>query len=43
MRDRYARMVELGNAGSRELGYSDVGALWRSKYDMAPDDFAREL
>ncbi|HET6931799.1 MAG TPA: M2 family metallopeptidase [Candidatus Acidoferrum sp.] len=43
MRDRYARMVELGNAGSRELGYTDVGALWRSKYDMAPDDFAREL
>ena len=43
MRDRYARMVELGNAGSRELGYSDVGSLWRSKYDMPPDDFAREL
>jgi peptidyl-dipeptidase A len=43
MRDRYARMVELGNAGSRELGYTDVGALWRSKYDMPPDDFAREL
>jgi peptidyl-dipeptidase A len=43
MRDRYARMVELGNAGSRELGYSDVGALWRSKYDMPPDDFARDL
>ena len=43
MRDRYARMVELGNAGSRELGYTDVGALWRSVYDMPPDDFAREL
>jgi peptidyl-dipeptidase A len=43
MRDRYARMVELGNAGSRELGYSDVGSLWRSKYDMPPDEFAREL
>jgi peptidyl-dipeptidase A len=43
MRDRYARMVELGNAGSRELGYTDVGALWRSKYDMPSDDFARDL
>ena len=43
MRDRYARMVELGNAGSRELGYSDVGGLWRSKYDMPPDEFAKEL
>ena len=42
MRQRYARMVELGNAGARELGYVDVGALWRSNYDMPPDDFAKE-
>jgi len=43
MRQRYARMVELGNQGSRELGYADVGALWRSNYDMPPDAFAKEL
>jgi peptidyl-dipeptidase A len=43
MRQRYARMVELGNQGSRELGYSDVGALWRSNYDMPPDTFQKEL
>jgi peptidyl-dipeptidase A len=42
MRQRYARMVELGNAGAREMGYADVGALWRSNYDMPPDDFAKE-
>lgn len=42
MRQRYARMVELGNAGARELGYADVGALWRSNYDMPADDFAKE-
>lgn len=42
MRQRYARMVELGNQGSRELGYVDVGALWRSNYDMPPDQFAKE-
>jgi peptidyl-dipeptidase A len=42
MRQRYARMVELGNQGSRELGYADVGALWRSNYDMPPDQFAKE-
>ena len=42
MRQRYARMVELGNAGARELGYADIGALWRSNYDMPPDDFAKE-
>ncbi len=43
MRHRYARMVELGNQGSRELGYSDVGALWRSNYDMSPEEFQKEL
>src|SRR5437667_9226129 len=43
MRADYARYVELGNKGARELGFKDMGALWRSKYDMPPDDFAREL
>ncbi len=42
MRQRYARMVELGNAGSRELGFADAGALWRSNYDMPPDQLAKE-
>ena len=42
MRQRYARMVELGNKGSRELGFADAGALWRSNYDMPPDQFAKE-
>jgi peptidyl-dipeptidase A len=43
MRQRYARMVELGNAGAKQLGYADVGALWRSNYDMPPDAFAKEM
>lgn len=43
MRQRYARMVELGDEGARQLGYSDVGALWRSNYDMPPDLFAGEM
>ena len=42
MRQRYARLVELGNKGSSELGYSDVGVIWRSMYDMPPDQFAKE-
>jgi len=42
MRQRYARLVELGNKGSRELGYSDVGGIWRSMYDMPPEEFAKE-
>jgi len=43
MKPMYARTVELGNAGARELGFADLGALWRSKYDMPPDAFAAEL
>lgn len=41
MKADYARMVEIANAGARELGYKDTGAMWRSGYDMPPDDFAR--
>lgn len=43
MRQRYTRLVELGNKGARDLGFADIGAMWRSGYDMPPDDFAREL
>lgn len=43
MRQRYARMVVLGNKGAKELGFSDAGALWRSKYDMAPAEFSADL
>ncbi len=43
MRDEYERYVELGNEGARGLGYPDLGALWRSKYDMPPDAFAAEV
>ena len=43
MRDRYARFVELSNKGARELGFPDAGAMWRSGYDMPPDEFAKEV
>src|SRR5687768_12064204 len=43
MRDRYARFVELSNKGARELGFADAGAMWRSGYDMPPDEFAKEV
>jgi peptidyl-dipeptidase A len=39
----FVRYVELANQGAKELGFQDNGAMWRSKYDMAPDAFAREL
>jgi peptidyl-dipeptidase A len=35
----YTRLVSLSNEGARELGYADVGALWRSNYDMKPEEF----
>ena len=40
MKADYARMVEISNAGAKELGFADTGALWRSNYDMDPDAFA---
>ena len=43
MKKRYTRMVELSNQGAREMGFADVGAMWRSSYDMPPDDFAKEV
>jgi peptidyl-dipeptidase A len=43
MKKDYARLVELSNKGARELGFADTGSLWRSKYDMPPDDFSKEL
>ncbi len=43
MRQDFARYVQLGNKGARELGFADMGAMWRAKYDMPPDAFAREV
>jgi len=43
MRPRYERFVTLANQGARELGFADMGALWRSNYDLPPDAFAAEM
>jgi peptidyl-dipeptidase A len=40
MRPDYARLVEIANQGAKELGFSDTGAMWRSRYDMSPEEFA---
>ena len=39
----YARQVELANEGAVELGFDDLGIMWRSAYDMEPADFPAEL
>ena len=42
MRGDYQRMIAIANEGSKELGFADLGAMWRSNYDMDPDQFAAE-
>ncbi len=40
MREDFAKMVGIANDGAKGLGYSDVGTLWRSNYDMPAPEFA---
>lgn len=40
MKPDYVRAAAIANDGAHQLGYRDVGAMWRAGYDMAPDDFA---
>ncbi|GEJ58217.1 M2 family metallopeptidase [Anaeromyxobacter diazotrophicus] len=42
MRADYTRLVALGNEGAREIGFGDLGELWRAGYDMTPAEFAQE-
>jgi peptidyl-dipeptidase A len=42
MRAKYQRFAELANEGARELGFADLGVLWRSRYDMPAADFEKE-
>jgi peptidyl-dipeptidase A len=39
IKPKFERYVELGNKGSREIGFKDLGELWRSGYDMTPAAF----
>ncbi|MET0375775.1 MAG: M2 family metallopeptidase [Rhizorhabdus sp.] len=43
MRGDYARFVEIANEGAADLGYKDLGAMWRAGYDMPPEDFAKMM
>ncbi len=42
MRPMYERMVQLGNEGARELGFADMGEIWRGRYDMPAEQFVAE-
>jgi peptidyl-dipeptidase A len=34
MKPDYVRMVEIGTAGAKELGFSDIADMWLANYDM---------
>ena len=42
MRAPYRRFVELANEGARELGFKDLGVMWRARYDMSAEEFDAE-
>jgi peptidyl-dipeptidase A len=42
MKNDYVELVGIANLGAKELGFADVGAMWRSNYDMTPEQFAAE-
>ena len=43
MRPKYQRFAELSNKGARDLGFADTADLWRSGYDMTPEQFSAEI
>ena len=42
MRPMYQRFVELTNQGAQEFGYDNLGAMWKSGYDMEVEEFEGE-
>jgi peptidyl-dipeptidase A len=43
MKPLYQRQVELANEGAVNLGYQDLGIMWRSGYDMTANEFSQDL
>ena len=42
LKSDYVRFVELVNEGAVELGFDDLGQMWKSGYDMPPEAFEAE-
>ncbi len=38
MKGDYARMVEIGTAGAKELGFENIADMWLANYDMPSKD-----
>jgi peptidyl-dipeptidase A len=43
LKPKYAEMIDLSRQGAKELGFADMGELWRSGYDRSPDQVATDL
>ena len=43
MRKTFEGYVELGNEGARELGFANLGDLWKGRYDMPAAEFEAEV
>ncbi len=43
MRSDYTKLAGIANDGAKELGFADVGSMWRSNYDMPADEFAKTM
>jgi peptidyl-dipeptidase A len=43
MRKPFERFVELANQGAQDLGFANLGELWKSRYDMSPAAFEEEV
>jgi peptidyl-dipeptidase A len=42
MRPLFERLVSISNEGAQDIGFNDLGTLWRSSYDMPPAEFEKE-
>jgi len=43
MRSLYQRQVEIANQGAQDLGFDNLSVMWRSNYDMSPDEFSVDV
>jgi peptidyl-dipeptidase A len=43
MKEKYTRFVQLSNKGAQDLGFKETGSMWRSNYDMTPEQFSAEV
>lgn len=43
IRQDYEKFVEISNEGARELGFANLGEMWRAGYDMSPAAFEQTV